>query len=436
LLKTAVEQTSRTTRHMPPHIVILGAGAVGLCTAWYCQQRGFRVTVVERHGPERDGCSYGNAGLLVPSHFVPLAAPGVIPLALRWMFRPDSPLYVRPRLSWELFSWGFRFWRASTRTRVNRGSPVLCALLQESQQLFDELSEVCAGAFPPQRRGLMMLCRTQQALDHEAELAESAHRLGLSTEVLDRRATAERDPAMSMDVCGSVYFASDAHVVPGDFMRALQRQLEAAGVDFVWKTEVLRFDVRSGRVAAVVTSTESIEANLEADHMVLAGGAWTGEIARELGLRIPMQPGKGYSLTLASPPQRPTIPSICVEGRLAVTPMNDALRFGGTMELSGFGTSISPARIRGIIRTATEYFPRFQASDFEGVTPWQGLRPLSPDGLPYLGRTARYSNVLVAAGHAMLGISLAPISGKRIADLIAGDPPHPDSELLSPDRYG
>lgn len=415
---------------MPPHVLILGAGAVGLCSAWFCRQRGLRVTVIERNGPERDGCSYGNAGLVVPSHFVPLAAPGAIPLALRSMLRPDSPLYVKPRLSWDLLTWGYRFWKASSPARVAKASPVLGRLLLESRILFEELAEACDDEFCLQQRGLLMLCRTQKGLDAEAHLAEAAHGLGMAAEVLDRQDTASRDPSVTTDVCGSIYFPSDAHLVPQKFVAALQRRLEAAGCEFVWNAEVQGFDVRDRRIVAV----RSTCGTREVDQVVLAAGVWSAELARALGLRLPLQAGKGYSLTLSQPRQLPAIPSICVEGRLAVTPMGSALRFGGTMELSGTNSTSNPSRARGIIRSATEFFPEFRPEDFAGVAPWMGLRPLSPDGLPYLGRTSRYRNLCVAAGHAMLGVALAPVSGKIVAGLVVGEPSNENLELLSPDR--
>jgi D-amino-acid dehydrogenase len=185
-----------------------------------------------------------------------------------------------------------------------------------------------------------------------------------------------------------------------------------------------------------IEAVESAAACDEAGHVVLAGGAWSPALAKSLGLRLPMQAGKGYSLTLEQPPQLPGMCSICTEARLAVTPMGSRLRIGGTMEIAGLDERVDPRRVRGIIRSALAYFPELRESDFAGVEPWKGLRPCSPDGLPYLGRTARYDNLVIATGHAMMGLSLAPITGKIVGQLVAGERPDHDLALLSPDRFG
>jgi len=168
---------------------------------------------------------------------------------------------------------------------------------------------------------------------------------------------------------------------------------------------------------------------------VLAGGAWSPRLAHELGLHLPIQAGKGYSLTLPKPPQLPQLCSICTEARLAVTPMGSALRIGGTMEIAGLNEDINPVRVRGIIKSALQYFPAFKESDFDGIQPWRGLRPCSPDGLPYIGRTAKFANLSFASGHAMMGLSLGPITGQLIAQILSGEKPPFDLSLLSPDRY-
>jgi D-amino-acid dehydrogenase len=187
----------------------------------------------------------------------------------------------------------------------------------------------------------------------------------------------------------------------------------------------------SGRISAVTTS----RGEFTADEFVLCGGAWSETVARDLRLSLPMQAGKGYSVTLAQPRQCPGICSIFTEARVAVTPMSGALRFGGTMEISGLNESIDPRRVRGIIRAVPKYYPDFSTADFEGIRPWSGLRPCSPDGLPYIGRTRAYGNLSIATGHAMMGVSLGPITGRLIANMLSGDAPGEDLALVDPDRY-
>src|SRR4051794_27292380 len=187
---------------MSKSVVIIGAGVIGLTTAYYCVRQGYRVTVLDRGKPTDEGCSYGNAGMIVPSHFVPLAAPGMVALGLRWMWNPESPFYIQPRLSWDLLSWGFRFWRAANAAQVGRAAPLLRDLSFASRTCFEELAEGARaiGDFGLVKRGLLMLCKTQRTLDAEAEYAAQANELGIPAETLDGRQTAAADPAMTMDV--------------------------------------------------------------------------------------------------------------------------------------------------------------------------------------------------------------------------------------------
>ena len=416
---------------MSKSIVIIGSGVIGLSTAYYCARRGHRVTVLERGPESRDGCSFGNAGMIVPSHFVPLAAPGMVALGLKWMWNPESPFYIKPRLDWELFDWAFKFWQAANAKRVERAAPLLRDLNFASRACFEELAALPGNDFGLTTRGLLMLCQTQHGLDDEAKFAERANQLGVPAQVLDAKQTALLEPNVTMDVAGAVYFPKDCHLTPGRFMAALKSQCEAAGVRFKWNTDVTGFVQQGSRLTGVRTA----RGEFSTDEAVLCGGSWSPVIARELGLRIPLQAGKGYSLTLPKPPQLPQLCSIFTEARLAVTPMGTSLRIGGTMEIAGLNEDINPVRVRGIIKSVPKYFPQFAESDFDGVAPWRGLRPCSPDGLPYVGRTAKFANLSLATGHAMMGLSLGPITGRLMAQVLSGEPPQFNLSLLSPDRY-
>jgi D-amino-acid dehydrogenase len=412
-----------------PSVVVLGAGVIGLCTALYCARRGMQVTVIDRQPQQRDGCSFGNAGMVVPSHFLPLAAPEMVQLGLKWMWRPDSPFYIQPRLNWDLLTWGWRFWRAATPARSAAASVVLRDFSLLSRQCFSELNQTLDLDLV--EKGLLMLCKQAHTLDEEAQMEKRARELGIEATVLDAKATAALDPAVTMDVAGSVFYPNDCHLSPSRLIQALQTELQRLGVSLLWETEITGFR-RDGRRLRAVTTTRG---EVEGDEWVLCGGVWSSAIGSELGLKLPMQAGKGYSLTLAQPVQLPTLCSLCIEARLAVTPMGGALRVGGTMELAGIDERIQQRRVNGIIQALPHYFPAFQPADFAGIKPWSGLRPVSPDGLPYLGRTTRWENLTLATGHAMMGISLAPATGQIIADQLAGHA-HPfDTRLLSPDRF-
>ena len=429
---------------MSKRVIVIGGGVIGLCAAYYCARRGFGVTVVERKPAGRDGCSFGNAGMIVPSHFIPLAAPGMVALGLKWMWNPASPFYIKPRFDAELFDWGHKFWRAANAEHVRRAAPLLRDLSFASRTAFEEFAALPDTDFGLVKKGLLMLCKSEHALQEEGKMAEQARALGIPADVLDPKQTAALDPGARLDIAGSIHFPMDCHLTTDRFMAALQAQLEHLGVKFIWEREVRGFDAGgdarmpgrsadSGFVRAIRTSTGD---EIEADEFVLCGGSWSAGPARQLGLRLPIQAGKGYSLTLPKPRQLPQICSICTEARVAVTPMGGALRVGGTMEIAGLNEDINPVRVRGIIDSFCRYFPEFRAEDFDGIQPWRGLRPCSPDGLPYIGRTAKFTNVSVAAGHGMMGLSLGPVTGRLIAEILSGEKPAWDISMLSPDRYG
>ncbi|MBI2947318.1 MAG: FAD-dependent oxidoreductase [Verrucomicrobia bacterium] len=414
------------------HILIIGGGVIGLSTAYYLVRRGHQVTVVDRVAEDHLGCSYGNAGMIAPSHFVPLAAPGMVALGLKWMRNPESPFYIKPRPSWDLLSWAWKFYRAANARHVARSSPLLRDLNLASRTCFEELAELPDNDFGLVKKGLLSLCKTNHTYDEEAKLAEQARALGIPAEVLDAKQTAKLDSNVRMDICGSVYFPLDCHLTPHRFMTGLKQQLNKLKVQFSWNTEVAGFTRPSSRITSVQTS----QGELPADEFVICGGSWSPLLARALQLRLPMQAGKGYSLTLPNPRQLPSICAIFTEARVAATPMGSALRFGGTMEIAGLNEEINPVRVQGIIKSVSRYYPDFTAEDFRGIQPWRGLRPCSPDGLPYVGRVRSYANLSLATGHAMLGLSLGPITGKLMAEILSDVKPSIDIALLDPQRYG
>jgi len=413
-------------------VVIIGGGVVGLATAYYAARNGHSVALVERSPEQRDGCSFGNAGMIVPSHFVPLAAPGMVALGLKWMWNPQSPFYVKPRADLDLLAWSWKFWRASTPARVQRAAPLLRDLHLASRACFEEFATLPGVDFGLTKKGLIMLCRTRHALDEEGAVAQRARSLGIPADVLDARQTAALEPEVRMSVAGSVHFPLDCHLSPHRFMAALKQQCDHLGVRFLWNTPVERISHDRSRVTGLRTP----QGGIVGDEYVLCAGAWSPGVVRDLSLKMPMQAGKGYSLTLSQPRQLPGLCAILTEARVAVTPMGTSLRFGGTMELSGLNESINPARVRGIINSVADYYPDFTPADFEGTPAWCGLRPCSPDGLPYLGRTVRFSNLCLATGHAMMGLSLGPVSGRLIAEILSDEKPSIPLTLLNPDRYG
>jgi D-amino-acid dehydrogenase len=413
-------------------IVVIGGGVVGLGIAYACASKGHRVVVVERGGPARDdGCSFANAGMVVPSHVVPLASPGMVALALRWMWNAESPFHVKPRVRGDLLDWGWKFWRACTREHVERTAPLLRDLHCASRASFEQWAAQWGNPFEFVESGMLVLCRTEHGLEEEAQAAAFARDVGVPAELLDARAVAAMEPGIRMTIAGAVHFPRDARLVPARLMQALQRETRRLGVELQHGTEVTGFRVNGARIDAAQTRNGTIEA----DEFVLAAGVWSSALARTLGLSLPLQSGKGYSLTVEKPPATMRTCAILSEARAAVTPMGAALRFGGTMEITGIDEKAEPARVRGLVKSIGRYFPDVTPDVLAPATLRTGLRPCSPDGLPYIGRFARYANLSAATGHAMMGVSLAPVTGVLMAQVLSGEATSIAIGALAPDRF-
>lgn len=419
------------------HVVVIGAGSIGLHAAYHLRARGYNVTVIERMGEIRDGASFGNAGIVVPSHFVPLAAPGIVWKGLRWMADPTSPFYVKPRPSLDLVAWGIRFWLAANERHVRRSSPSLLALNLQSRMLWDDLVRELNAPVAFTTRGLLMLCHTEAGLEAEAHLANLATELGLQADVLNASEVRALEPDIDLDVVGAVRFPDDAHLDPRALMQALQAHLLSMGVRFRFGVHALRIRVRGGRAEGVlIRSADGTGAEmLSANHVVLASGSWSAELARDLGLRLLLQPGKGYSLTINDPSQSLRSAAILVEASAAASGIGDRFRIGGTMELAGFDPQENATRIDGIKRAALTYFPSFRRNELDAAAVWHGLRPLSPDGLPYLGSAPSVPNAVVATGHAMMGFSTGPATGRTVAEIIENERSSLDISHFAPDRH-
>ncbi|MFZ4427643.1 MAG: NAD(P)/FAD-dependent oxidoreductase [Saprospiraceae bacterium] len=411
---------------------IIGGGVAGLCSAWYLREAGFEVTVVDRGGRMGE-TSYGNAGMIVPSHFVPLAAPGVIAQGIRWMFDASSPFYIKPRLSLDLLSWLWHFYRACNPEHVRRAMPVLLDYHLWSKQLYREFSDLPEFDFHFETKGLLMLYNTAKAEREEGELAEKAHEVGAVAEVLDARGVKALEPDIETAVRGGIFFPEDAHCNPGLFMQQLKAACIARGVRWVSGTAISGISASAGRVTGISFADGRKE---KVDRAVLAAGSWSGKIAAMLGLRLPMQDGKGYSITLQSAAIKPAIPTILCEARVAITPMGPDVRIGGTLEISNFSKAPDPRRLKGILDSLPRYYPGWSVPVPPVAGVWQGYRPCSPDGLPYMGFSKQYSNLCIATGHAMMGMSLGPATGKWVSELFCGKTPALDTALFDPGRFG
>ncbi|HUI64686.1 MAG TPA: FAD-dependent oxidoreductase [Bacteroidota bacterium] len=411
-------------------IIVIGGGAVGLCAAHYLCAAGCDVTVLEMDSIG-SGSSLHNAGLVVPSHFTPLASPGVLTLGLRWMLNPESPFYIKPRLDGELASWLWHFLVAATERRVERAMPLLRDMSQLSFSLFEELARLPEMDFEFQKRGLLMLWRTAHGRASTVKTAEQAGRIGIDARVLDRDGLHELEPGVRFNASGGVYYPGDAHLTPALFLEQLRELLARQKVQFFTSTRVTGFNTRPAAISSVRTTSGTFSA----DEYVLASGAWSPGVLKSLRIALPLEPGKGYSATIYQPAVRVRIPCLLEEDRVAVTPMGDRLRFAGTMELAGLDTSINLRRVNAILRAVPRYIAALEPAAAEYAEVWAGLRPCTPDGLPFIGRFQRWENLIAATGHAMIGISLAPITGKLVTEIVHGQIPSIDLHLLRPDRY-
>lgn len=413
-------------------VIICGGGVIGLSCAYYLAREGWRVTVVERNAEGADSCAHGSAGYVSPSHVEPISAPGMVWKGLKWMMSSKSPFYIKPRLDSDLIRWGWLFARHCTEEHRRRSAPVLRDLCLGGRKLFLELSDITGDAFELKTEGLLNLCQTQETLDkYHAGLAALCNEVGIEAQTLNAAQAQALEPGVKMKVAGAIYFPIDAHISPRRFVPALTALLKEMGVKFCWNTSVYGWRAENGRVAGVSTTA----GDLVADEYVLTGGSWSPSMVHGLGIRLPMQAGKGYSLTMDQPRFQVKKPMILTERRVAVTPMGEKLRFGGTMEIAGHSDSIRAERVQQIKDGARAFFPEVTEADFSGIKPWFGYRPVSPDGMPYIGRLGKYANLSTASGHAMLGLTLAPISGLLIAEVLTGKKPSVDLSLLNPNRF-
>ncbi|MCA9985801.1 MAG: FAD-dependent oxidoreductase [Anaerolineales bacterium] len=400
-------------------VLIIGAGVIGLCAAHYLLEAGRSVTIVDK-GAVGSGASHGNAGYIAPSHSTPLASPSSLKEGLRGLLNPASPFYIKPRPDPALWEWLLRFAWAARASQTERNRPVLAALSRLSADLYDELMAAPELDCLYERGGLLEAYRDPERFAHGRDEAAHLQALGLPLRPLDRAATLALVPGLRDDIAGGVLMEADGHLDPAAFLASMARWLQARGAVILTDSAVTGF-VRTGRtIEAALTAAGPLTAN----DFVLATGSWSPQLGRELDLRLPIQAAKGYSITVENPPGSPTLPILLMESRVALTPLGDRFRLAGTLEMAGIDLSLNATRLQALRDALPAYFRAWPET--ATLETWAGLRPVTPDGLPIIGRAPTSDNLLLAMGHAMLGISLAPATGKLTAQLLQGTIPDLD----------
>ena len=409
-------------------VIIVGGGIIGLATAYYLNLEGHDVSVIDQD-KIKSGASHINSGYLTPSHIIPLAAPGMISKGFRWMFNNSSPFYIKPRFDLDLVNWGMKFMKSCTSEHVQKSMKSILDINLLSKKLFIEMQQSNTFDFHLESKGLLMAYKTSVAEREEAKAASWAKDLGIIVKQLSKEEILKIQPKVPMEVAGAFMYESDAHTTPELFMNNLKNHLMSRGVKFFLDTVVSSFQKKEKKIEALNTN----KGIFKADEFVIATGAWTEGILKELGIKLSIQAGKGYSFDVQDITGL-SIPAILSEAKVAVTPMSGYTRFGGTMEISGINSKINSRRVLSIVNAAKEYYPGIEIPLTSVDKARSGLRPLSTDGLPFIGRHSSFKNLVLASGHAMMGWSLGPATGKLLTELISGYDPSLDLRPYSPER--
>jgi D-amino-acid dehydrogenase len=410
--------------------IVIGGGIIGLSSAYYLNEAGWDVQVIDK-GDFLHNCSYGNAGYIAPSHFIPLATPGIVKQALKWMLDSTSPFYVKPRLNWPLIQWGWKFMRVATDKHVAASAVPLRDLGLLSMKLYEEWKGKTEFDFFYQHKGIVELFQTKEKAVHAEHTCHAAHELGLEAILLNKEEAQSLEPGRQMNVIGGLHFKCDAHCYPNDLMRNLIEYLSKRNVQLIRGEEVKKFEKKNGLIKRVITSRKEYEADI----VIVATGAWSRELVSLLDSTLPMMPGRGYSVTLSDENLKLNYPSILMEGRVALTPLNGKIRFGGTMEITPTNTPPRMNRVKGILVAVKKFFPEFDLAMPPHEDVWYGYRPCSADGLPYIGRLKNVENAIVATGHAMVGLTFGPGTGKLVAELAEEKKTTMDIGPFVPERF-
>ncbi|MCC7424522.1 MAG: FAD-dependent oxidoreductase [Planctomycetaceae bacterium] len=410
-------------------VVIVGSGIIGIACAHYLNRAGLSVTVIDK-GSLAGGCSHGNCGYICPSHVLPLTEPGAIKTALKSLFRPSAPFRVKPRLSPPLWNWMWQFARrchhGQMLTAGGHLKTILDASLVEYHQLMREEALACDWT----ENGLLYVLQTAHGMHEFAETDRllSEH-FGVHARRIEGRELPEFDPALKPGLAGAFLYEHDVSMRPDRLNASWAARLRERGVRFIEECELQGVERNEGNVIGLKTS----QGPFAVSRLVVAAGALSARLSSMLDCHIPVEPGKGYSVTMDRPEICPKHPMLFPEHRVGVSPFSDGYRLGSMMEFVGFDTSIPERRIQQLRDSAAPYLVNPVGKGRQEA--WYGWRPMTWDSLPIIGAVPRLSNAWLATGHNMLGMSLATSTGRLISEMIVGQPPHIDPAPFSPARF-
>tara|TARA_R110002049_G_scaffold78917_6_gene201410 strand:- start:4792 stop:6039 length:1248 start_codon:yes stop_codon:yes gene_type:complete len=402
-------------------VVIIGGGIIGLFCAYYLMEEGKTVTVLDQ-GQLRDSCSYGNCGLVSPSHALPLNSPQLLLKALVWLFQKNSPFYIKPQLDINFIGWmmGFAF-NSFNEKQLNKSMKGRGSLLVDSRTLYDEIFAEHQWDCNWAPNGIHFVYSQEKNFNAYKSKDSKLAELGLAAEPIVGRELYKMEPALTEHAYGSWFYKIDASLNPGKLLLALRRHLVSKGVEIRELCKVNTFKESNGKITEINTD----QGNFRAKDVVMATGAWSAHLAKQLKLKIPIVPGKGYSITMQAPSISPSCPIIFDENKVVVTPWKEGYRLGGTMEFSGYDTTLYKHRLQTLKNVANLYLKEPYTN--ERVEEWYGWRPMTNNGLPIIDRSPVHKNLFVACGHNMLGLSMAPSTGKLITEMVIGKEQHLES---------
>lgn len=392
-------------------ILIIGGGVIGLFCAYYLSETKSRITILDK-GPANEASSHGNCGLITPSHVLPLNSWSLVVNALKSMRKGDAPFHMKPQVSRRVLSWGIRFLRNCSQTKVLNSAQSIQELLVPSRVYYDEFFRNEDIQCNWQENGIYFLFKDKAGFDHFSKENDLTCRFGQNANRISKQELLDKEPAIREDVAGAWIYKDDAWLRPNELISGLKKLLVERGVEFV-NAEVVGFEKYKDRLINARTS-KGIE--IESKQFVLAAGAWSPLLANKMGLNLPIIPGKGYSITMENQQNAPTRPIIMMEKMVVATPWSNGYRLGSTMELAGYDSSLNSNRLNVLRTGASEYLKTSSKGNKEEV--WTGWRPLTPDSVPIIGPSDKIDNLVLATGHGMLGMSMGPATGKIVSGIL------------------